>query len=365
MRNPLETANGLVTLIEETLREKPVVGSVREQLEGALAMVTEVAAVLADLQANVVDLSLADANEDLWRALEAWRGLEAGQYGPGDKALEVLAESSPALSGLQRAGIRMKGFRRFSAAEERIAAAMGDLYRDAPEVVHAFKNAATHGQQLTRFVRRDLEATQTFFRAMEATGAIAAPVYEVFAYGKKRWIPSKPDKLRYQRNDGQPIRARHGAVNGYLRSFVTGDWLTAFAAHVASDHLTVNGVPHEALTMVAYEAPRDLLDDRSDLDVLVRAGDRVVLVECKAGRVDTNGGGAGLSALIERAAGLERVLRDAGGYTGAVDALLVFNPHLTPRDEVEARLAGTGVRAVAPDELRSTVLELFRAEVHG
>jgi hypothetical protein len=293
MRSPLEAANGLVSLIEATLREKPVVGSVREQLERALTMVTEVAAVLADLQANVVDLCLADADHDLRRALEAWRGLEAGPYGAGDKALELLAGSSPALSGLERAGIRMKGLRRFSPAEERIAAAMGELYRDAPEVVHDSKNAATQGHELTRFVRRDLDATQAFFRAMEATGVIAAPTYEVFAYGKKRWMPSKPEKLRYQKNDGQLMRAKHGTVQGYLRSFVTGDWLTAFAAHVASDHLSANGVPHEALTMVAYEAPRDLLDDRSDLDVLVRAGDRVVLVECKAGRVDANGGGGG------------------------------------------------------------------------
>ena len=360
MPNPVEQTQALLDTLNEVIDLKPLGRQLRSELGDLIATVRKAYERLRHIDDEIIDLSVDDSR--VADAQTMWAELSPGVHGDTSEELAPLIAQSPTLCELYQAGIELLNVRRFSDQHRAIADAMGNAFRESRDVLDAFRRSVSQLDGKVRFIRKDLDVVMRLFSALRRAGLVADFETELYSLRDKKWLPMKRRRLHHLKNPGQRLRIIYKVPDGYMRSFIEGDWLTAHTAGIVSDHLERNGIDHEIFTMLAYKAPSEIVDDRSDIDVLVRADDHIVLIECKAGRLDLNGSAEGLTSMIDRTAAIETVLRRTIGFEGTLDALLVFDPRLTPVDPVQKRLEGTPIRTVAPEDLRETIHHLFTDE---
>lgn len=111
--------------------------------------------------------------------------------------------------------------------------------------------------------------------------------------------------------------------------------------------------------MVTYQAPPDILRSAGDLDVLAMAGDTILMVECKSGRLIRERGD--LERIVDKKEGLRKLFEGTQAGARRYVSWLVFNPFANDESALNEALAGSGIVLVRPDQIRHGVIDVFGA----
>ena len=289
-------------------------------------------------------------------AAQQWMRVESGIYREGSNVLERQVSVSSTLGALYKAGMTFRSLRKYSDDELRFAAALGDGFADFNEGWDRMKFAVRDGEGSFTFTRAQAHSVVNFLKELRSIGEIGDYSYEYYRYRTKEFSPTTAKKIFPTQNPGHRFRVCFDPGSIRHPDLFTGLWFNAYAAWIVRDHLTRNNVDHEVYANVDYKAPADLGKLAGDFDVLASASGRIVLLECKSGRLLTDHKDFG--KIADKAEGLQEVLRRVGSSFDLVP-LLLFNHHLSDEQQVRDALNGSPVTPIRIDELRRTVVEAF------
>jgi hypothetical protein len=96
---------------------------------------------------------------------------------------------------------------------------------------------------------------------------------------------------------------------------------------------------------------------RGDFDLIVNIGKRLLLVECKSGRILKDNDRDDFEDIISKT----ETLKGAFKSTRITDYtfLLLFNPEVTDPNLVRKHFDPLGIKAVTPGEIRGVVIDLI------
>ena len=354
--NPITTAEQLVREIDRALAQLTLAAARRADLEKLRTTASDLHAQLRFFDREYVPLDLNDGDARLLSAVKQWNAVPPGVVRDGEPLLERTITQSACLQPLYRAGITIKAIKKFGEQEIAFATVLGDNFAQFSGVWQELKSNIDKREPVLRFPKRDLHSVRAFVAQLERLDVATVTGFEVpepSDTGNPSWIPLDERQAgKYEPNT--PMRVRLKSQSTAMRSLVTGEWLNAYAAKLVSDHLTRNGLAHEIYTNVAYQAPLDIINVSSDFDVLVQAEHQVAVFECKSGRLVE----ADYRSLVQKSSGLTRVFQ-LTRTRDSLATLLLYNPSATSPERVANGLAGSGIIAVTPDQVRSTLITLF------
>lgn len=357
MGTPVDSATTTVELLDRCLGDLHLGQGARVELEALRDDAIDLVERLTKFDHQYVPLEVDLTDEGLTISHEQWKLLEAGTHDGNE--LERLVTTSATLGALYRAAVDVRSFHKFGSDDLRIAAGLGDHLTEWHDAWDALKLALQHQQRYVKFPRERADGHLDFARFAANAGIIEAPTFEFFVYGDaKKWIEAPPKRIKRLQNGGQPVRYRVKPADAGRIAFLNGLWLNAHAAAILSDHLTRLDIAFELFTDVVYRAPQEIIAVSGDFDVLARAGDQLLMIECKSGRIDDDRGD--LAHIVERAEGLLRVFEETRSEVTCT-TILLFNHLLNDESAVRAALDDTPVRTTRLDQLRGLVIDTFAA----
>ena len=338
-------------LFTETLTSLDTLGDSLLQLQQVV--------VLTDT--SIDDLDMAGANA-------VWADL------PADKdcrEIKPLVSASPTLSTLHRAGIDVRAVRKYGEAALKVAAAVGTSSGKHPQYARQLlepvpRRTASDQVPVNHFhIRRDAApGMATMLRELTALKVCSG--FDLMGRMQtstgKKWIefakvPPGTEVFEW--------RVYRGTVDPGYQDFLRGHWLTAYAYQIALDQFDRTDRPFEIYSNLEYQLPGEMGGGRSDIDVLVRTADQLMMIECKAGRVLTvHQNKAPLDKVIHNASKLDQVLTDMD-VDLVRNYLLVhvgFESDRQIAEGLEARAGGL-TSPVMPHGLRARIAKL--ASPHG
>ncbi len=142
---------------------------------------------------------------------------------------------------------------------------------------------------------------------------------------------------------------------------ISGHWFNAYAYYIIDDHLNRNNFDYELYTRVSYTAPAEIFRSGGDFDILSMVGRKILLVECKSSEL--RGNKDNFLKIIQKTEGIKKVFDLTHTNYYQYVFLLIYNHFSNDQQEILKELEGTGIKPVRPDEIRGTVIELFRKEM--
>lgn len=274
----VKRADDLLAAIDEVASAVALQRRPREMLDEIRKDAQGIRERLVDLHENWCALHVAP-QLTLKPAREQWRALPPGRRPGADPDVAKLLQVSPTLDAMHKGGVDLLSFYKFDAERCALASTIGDAFRDWQFCWDRFKNGLARGESKFELQAQDFEAARGFLDAMIRAEVIASYETWMYSHRDKGWDQINPKRIRHL-NPRQPIGIKFDLIKGGLSSFVGGDWLTAYAFQIIDDHLSRNDFDYEIYTQVRYEAPPDVLRVSGDFDVLTRAGQKALLIEC-------------------------------------------------------------------------------------
>lgn len=357
-RNAATEAAALACLMQSLSEQLTLSPARMQELRDMADEARQFARRLTDFETQFAPLDLVVDDDRTHATMMEWQALEGGKHAAGSTEFDRVVGASRALRPLHRAGLDLTSVYKFSGPELALAHAIGEGFEDWAEpwdrlklLVH--RHGSNHDLYL-KFDHEHHELYSRFMHAMATVGFLGDLRLERYVYSKEQWIPLNERKIRYMTSNPR-LRYRFRVATPELLGILTGLWFNAFAFDVVHDHLSRNEIDHELFTNVVYHSPRDLVHDDGDFDVLGRFMDKILLIECKSGRLQ--GKHEVLDDVIAKSDGVRRVF-ELSGEPDELVSVLLYNPHLNDPAKVRERLDGTGLIAVKPDELRSLITGL-------
>lgn len=142
------------------------------------------------------------------------------------------------------------------------------------------------------------------------------------------------------------------------QSFLTGHWFNAYAYTVFEDQLKRLDSDYEIYPRVEFEHATGGRTTKGDFDVIINIGRRLLLVECKSGRIDREHGRDDFAEIVEKT----DMLKKAFSSTRIADHtfLLLFNPDANEPQAIRDYFAARSIEAVTPAEIRTVVIDKIR-----
>lgn len=357
----IERSKALVEALEEVLTTLTFARLPRERLEQAREQARAIVATLEDVHDNFAPLIVKKNGRPLTAARNAWNALAAGLIDA--KALEVqrLVSTSPSLASMFRGGVDFQDFYRYSRQEIELAADLGQRFDDLHEVWDDFRLNVGRGETGMPFKQEQCEKVAAFLGLMRKHKVIESYTYWKYLFRDETWEEvKKPDGIRFFKNPRLSVSFTN--ISRPLMGSVNGHWLTAFTYQIIEDHLSRNNLDFEIYSQVRYQTAHGGPGVRGDFDVLARSSSRILLVECKAGRLRgrENDNRQDFEELANKAEMLTKALKTNRAEETDITFWLVFNPRLNAEEHVSAELKGSLIQPLAPQQIRGRVIEHFR-----
>lgn len=144
-------------------------------------------------------------------------------------------------------------------------------------------------------------------------------------------------------------------TEGPTRGLILGDWLTAYVHGIIHDQLQRRArVEHELYAKLNYSAPGDVVNHKSDFDVIGRFGKSVIMFECKSGKITPQVA----SEVIAKTNDLVRALELQEENDQTTELHLVYDPHINVAEDVAGYFADTAINLLTPQKVRKLVRDV-------
>lgn len=273
----------------------------------------------------------------------------------------ALAQASDCLGPLYRGGVDFKSVRRFSPSEIEVARWLGDDFDALAGSWMPFRTHLSKGTNSMEWkghpteVPDAVKALLKFLAGLRQHDVISEYRSAFWSFGDNRWVPKPLKEIqRMQSVQRFAVEWVFAEAGGPLARLLTGDWLTAYAYLLCTDHLIRNGHSFEAYTLVKYRAPPEIVRLATDFDLVISTEKRTMLVECKTGKLTDEL----LQDLQYKAVSLPQALQKVGVRREHSNWLLI-NPSLAKVDDVQAKMDHLAdvTREAAGIDLRIRCLE--------
>lgn len=360
MSNPIDQAQQLKEALLRVIDEVQMVPKWKGAIQDMVTQADTMIQTLTDIHSNIVPLDLKESAKQHAPSLEFYRSLPGGPIQKGQPEYERLFTQSATLGELYRAGFDMPGMRKFGDDELMFAKELGDGFEQWHDAWHGFMRSeqnqehyrqptAEYGRQWNEFLQmlkkwEVITDYKSFYKDWKK---------KAFAKAKMQWI------LRLHRSN--VLRFEWEKGKSKFDHLISGHWFSAFAYSIIVDHLDRLGSDYEIYTLVRYHAPRDVIRSSGDFDVVVRAGEKILMIECKSGllrRVDDRDD---FAEIAEKAEALRRVFLHAHSEIADYTFWLIYNPYLNKSEDVVHELTDSGIVAVMPEDIRGEVRRCFEA----
>lgn len=138
--------------------------------------------------------------------------------------------------------------------------------------------------------------------------------------------------------------------------FIEGAWFEAFVQYLFEDQLRRLRKPYEVFTQLKYTT--DLVGEgifKGELDVLVSTEDKIVIVECKSGKLRKSES----DRILQRKKVITEALKIAHAQDKQLDFILVHAPRDPESQEIIDELAANDVQAFDPPGVIGFIREHF------
>lgn len=358
MPNPIDQANKLLSQLSRVLEEIPMAPKWKEMIEDMTRQSATMIENLKHIHTEIVPLDLREAAKQHAQNFEFYKGLPGGFIQRGEPAYERLFTQSATLQELYRAGFDMPNMRKFSDEELAFAKELGEGFQEWNEPWHDFMMSVQHGDDYRQPNGRFLEGWNRFLGLLKKWTVISD--YQGFFkdFRKKEFVPAPMSRLlKINPENVFRFEWQKGTVD--FDSLISGHWFSAFAYSIIVDHLKRLSSDYELYTLVSYSAPKDVIRSSGDLDVVARAGGKILMIECKSGTLKRVGNRDDFADIEDKAKALERVFVHANSEIDDYTFWLVYNPYLNNPREVSDELKNTGIVSVKPENIRGEVRRCF------
>ena len=249
---------------------------------------------------------------------------------------------------------------KFSEKELTMASEIGSNFSLYQEGWSSFKRALTpKGDGVAR--ARAASSISRFLKLLKWKGVITDHALFFLKYEKdrsKRWVDTTPEFADRQLPPNHPIMFEFSGFDKSLTNFFTGNWFNAYAYTVFLDQLRRLDSDYEIYSMVHFSNQASVgRKTNGDFDLIVNIGKRLLLVECKSGRILKDTERDDFEEIISKT----ETLKGAFKSTRITDYtfLLLFNPEVTDPEIVRKQFDPLGIKPVTPGEIRGVVIDLI------
>lgn len=323
-------------------------------LENAAESIDTALAKLWELN-DYLDLTSLEVSDPEFRAnLAYWDALPGGVL-TGEEALaELYKEHSATLRQLYEGAVDISSVVKFTDAEISAAKMIGQAFKSYRFAYNAMKfglaNYKIGSNQLVWGFRRGAER-QSITMLVEMLVRLGYASHYSFTEKTPTGLTNPVDSSR----PDFEFEVTLAGFDPKNTPFLSGHWFEAYAYSVFRDQLERIGADFEIYTRVGYDAQIDgTARSKSDFDVLINTGSRLVLVECKSGKLSDVEG----RSIIGKTDFLKRVFAN----TRIKDFMfvLVYSPRDPTSDAVIQTLRGHQIECLQPDELRGFIVDNMR-----
>jgi hypothetical protein len=362
MANAIKAAKNLRRILtvatdSVSLAEKP-----RERLARALEKIEEVTEVLEDIHVNIVPLDNIGVDASLSENLSAWKNAAGCSIKQGSEVYDELLSNSNILKTLYRAGIDIEYMVKFSEEDLKFAKALGDSFQELKHALYKFSiclNRLDNQVGEYRSKVRFADADRLLFSLLERFKAVDGVKVQLYVNAKNKYVDFSFPELEKLQSRSNDTRIEFDWLRTVTQSFITGEWFNCYAYYIIDDHLSRNDFDYEIFTRVKYQAPPEISPSGSDFDIITMAGRKVLLVECKAGKLLGQAARANFDKIIEKADVIRKVFDLTNTNYYEYHFLLIYN-HFSNKDrDVKNELAGTAIQPIRLNQIRGTVNQLF------
>lgn len=358
MVNPLYKAEELHNLLETILDSLPMASKPKSVITDALVKTEDIKNALQDIHNNVVPLDIINEAKCLSENLEFWNSLPAGVIKQDTETHDELISSSETLKTLYSAGIDILDITKFSEHDFELARCIGDRFSELHKVWQLFKLALYHKKEELNTQVRYAKAAEYFLELMRKFGVITEYSSSFLVQRTNEWIEQTLRDIQKLKCQSNALQIRFNKLDSTYDGLLQGHWFNAFAYQIISDHLMRNEFDHEIYTLVNYKAPSEIFRSKGDFDIIAMVGRTILMVECKSGVLrDTN---RDFDNIIDKTEGLKSVFEMTRSRFYDYVFLLIYNPFLNRAENISERFVNTDIHPIKPDEIRGTVIDLFR-----
>lgn len=358
--NLVEAAKELQSHLEKVVRaHSQLPDQPREYLEATCKQLAVIVNRLQLISTNILNLTAVQTGEkDLQRNAQHWDSLPAGQIA-GAQLEELVLKHSTTLRTLYQGAVDVKSITKFTEAELSVARELGDNFSIHKAGWVSLKAALARQDSHVLAKSGDAVAIRQFFTMLKQ--AILISGFKIlsakFQSRKQSWIEADLEKLRYLPQN-HPIRIEFTGLNARIHSFLTGHWFNAYAYLVFEDQLKRLDSDFEIYPRVHYEYASAGRRTQGDFDVIINIGRRLLLVECKSGRMNQIEGRDDFAEIVRKVELIKQAFRSTRitGY----NFILMYNPEANDPAIVREYFPVRGIEPVTPQEIRGVVIDRIR-----
>ena len=359
--NLIERAQELKTHLEATVSANPQLpAKPREIISDTIAHAASLAEKLRIISDNYVDLtSIKTGEKDMLKNVHFWDKLPPGQIN-GPMLDELVTNRSTTLKILYQGAIDIRQISKFDEVELSIARELGDNFSIHQRGWSKLKVALAKSDNGVQAKASEAYSVKDFMVMLNKREVIGGFKFQFAKYqaNKSTWTDAELGVLR-KLPENHPVRFEFDGFNRRFHSFLTGHWFNAYAYTVFEDQLKRLDSDFEIYPRVQFEHATGGRRSKGDFDVIINIGKRLLLVECKSGRIARDDRGRDdFAEIVEKT----EMLKKAFSSTRIADHtfLLLFNPDANEPKEIHDYFAARGIEAVTPAEIRGVVIDKIR-----
>jgi hypothetical protein len=347
-----DISSSLNTILEGVVGQQ-LAKAGRDRIIEARNAADQLAAMLSSINDEIVSLDVRES-EPTDSARGFWESLAPGVWRGDSQEIRQLREKSTTLSEFYRAGIDVSQITKLSDHQLAISRNIGDKFGRFHWMWDQFKFAVSKGRSEIESRVEIVDEAALFFKTLENKKVIRRFDLEIFSWRERAWVSVAVKTIQRLKNGQTPLRIRFDFDAAY-QPLITGHWFNGYVYDALDDQLRRLGVEYEIYPLVTYTSHVNTALSRGEFDILARIGGQRLVIECKSGRLITDRRND-FPNLIER----ERALSEMLVRTRLAQGLfiLVYNPYLTDRAEVDQELASTEIQAIPIDDMRGRIIDL-------
>lgn len=359
MKNLQEVSRD-ITVSLDTILDGPVGQQLakanRDRIIEARDAADRLSKMLTSINDQVISLAQKDP-EPAQSARSYWEGLPTGVWRGDSGEIGQLRERSETLTEFYRAGIDIWQITKLSEQQLAISRRIGENFGRFHRMWDRFRFAVSKGRHEVETKVEFVDEAHAFIKALQSTNLIGPTDLEIFSFRDEAWTKLPIQRIKRVNDRQHPIRFRI-EIDPAHQPLITGHWFNGFAYDILNDQLRRMGVEYELYPLVMYTSRVNTALSRGEFDILARIGDQRLVIECKSGRLISERRND-FPNLIERERALSEILVRTRLARGLF--ILVYNPFLTPRAEVDQELADSDIEAIPIDDMRGRIIDLVQS----
>lgn len=360
---------------------------VHEKLALAKEYLTNASGVFQDINDNIISLVDVELNgTDLEKTASLMEAAPSGEL-KGNDLKAIVEESSLALNMLYRGRIDITSMYKFPPEQVIAARELGQQFRKFEKYWAQLRYRLVERIRPLLVVPRrgDIKVVANDKKIIEPI--LEAKIFSDQLIKHRLFKESSPQlaiKLPFEKNLSEAVEDdslwkdyergwagftyQYFLYNGPSRillneptskeamEFIKGAWFEAFVQYLFEDQLRRLRKPYEVFTQLKYTT--DLVGEgifRGELDVLVSTDEKIVIVECKSGKLRKSES----DKILQRKNIITEALKIAHAQDKQIDFILVHAPRDPESQEIIDELAANGVQSFDPPGVIGFIREHF------